>query len=76
MVSVQSFIKKFVSILSGPLHEMILHSFEKGVLPPSMMEANISLVHKKSKPADECSSYRPISVLNIDSKLLAKVLAS
>lgn len=55
---------------------MILHSFEKGVLPPSMMEANISLVHKKSKPADECSSYRPISVLNIDSKLLAKVLAS
>lgn len=40
------------------------------------MEANISLVLKKGKPVEEYSSYRPISVLNLDTKLLARVLAS
>lgn len=54
----------------SPLSEMF------GALPPSLMEANISLVLKKDKPPEECSSYRPISVLNIDLKILAKILAS
>ena len=53
---------------------MFQFSFEAGSLPPSLMEANISLVPKKGKTPEECSSYRPI-VLNLDMKLLAKVLA-
>jgi len=50
-------------------------SFATGALPPSLMEANISLVLKKGKSSEECSSYRPISVLNLDLKLLTKILA-
>lgn len=70
------FYKKFNTILDNPLLEMLQSSFVAGALPPSLMEANISLVLKKGKPSEECSSYRPISVLNLDLKLLAKILAS
>lgn len=70
------FYKKFNTILVNPLFEMLQASFGAGALPLSLMEANISLVLKKGKPPEECSSYRPISVLNLDMKLLARVLAS
>uniref|UniRef100_A0AAQ6AKY8 Reverse transcriptase domain-containing protein n=1 Tax=Amphiprion ocellaris TaxID=80972 RepID=A0AAQ6AKY8_AMPOC len=70
------FYKKFSQILLSPLSEMVDSSFASGALPPSLLEANISLVLKKDKPPEECSSYRPISVLNIDLKILAKTLAS
>lgn len=35
----------------------------------------ISLILKKDKPADDCASYRPIALLDVDYKLLAKILA-
>lgn len=54
---------------------MLKSSFQTGALPPSLLEANIYLVLKKGKSSEECSSYRPISVLNVDLKLLAKILA-
>lgn len=55
----------------GPFLEMLNESFIKGSLPRSLTEANISLI--KGKPADECSSYRPTSLLNF-SKILARRL--
>uniref|UniRef100_A0A3P9MQD2 Reverse transcriptase domain-containing protein n=1 Tax=Oryzias latipes TaxID=8090 RepID=A0A3P9MQD2_ORYLA len=54
---------------------MFNHSFECGTLPPSLREANISLILKKGKPSEECGSYRPILLLNVDLKILSKVLA-
>ena len=44
-------------------------------LPRSLTEANISPILKKGKADDECASYRPISLLNTDLKLLSKTLA-
>ncbi|KAL0146484.1 hypothetical protein M9458_058115 [Cirrhinus mrigala] len=38
-------------------------------------EANISLVLKKGKDPENCGSYRVISLLNVDLKLLSKILA-
>lgn len=63
------FYKDFKSELMGPFLEMLNESFNKGSLPRSLTEANISLILKKGKPADECPSYRPISLLNVDFKI-------
>lgn len=55
---------------------MLNHSFDTGLLPPSLREANISLILKKGKCPENCTSYRPISLLNLDLKVLSKVLAT
>lgn len=41
-----------------------------------MLTALISLIPKPDKDTMHCSSYCPISLLNVDIKLLAKTLAS
>ena len=46
-------------------------------IPPSWKYASISLIKKKkkdSKPLD-CSRFRPISLLNVDYQIVAKILA-
>lgn len=50
-------------------------SFKKCLLPSSLREANISLILKKGKLPEDCASYRPISLLNVDLKILSKILA-
>jgi len=44
-------------------------------LPKTLREANITLILKRGKNPDLCSSYRPIALLNVDRKLLSKILA-
>lgn len=44
-------------------------------MPPTLSQAVITLLLKKDKDPTSCASYRPISLLNVDVKILAKVLA-
>uniref|UniRef100_A0A669D0H5 Reverse transcriptase domain-containing protein n=1 Tax=Oreochromis niloticus TaxID=8128 RepID=A0A669D0H5_ORENI len=69
------FFKAFSPLLLPQLHLTLSDSWKCGKLPPSFYEASIALVPKKGKDPVECSSYRPISLLNVDAKILAKVLA-
>lgn len=55
---------------------MYTHSLDTGIFPPTMYEANITLLHKEGKEETELSPYRPISFLNSDMKIFAQVLAN
>lgn len=68
--------KTFSLILSPFLKDMYNEAFSLGRLPGTLSEATISLLLKKDKDPLSCSSYRPISLLNVDFKILTKVLAS
>lgn len=69
------FYKLFFDKLAPALIEMFNESYSKMKLPPTLNQASISLLLKKDKDALNCSSYRPISLLNVDFKLLSKTLA-
>lgn len=70
------FFKTHCASLAARLRGVLLTSLEAGTLPPSMMRAVIVVLPKLGKDPELCSSYRPISLLNVDAKILTKVLAN
>lgn len=69
------FVTKFSKQVGPLLLEMFNESLQQGTLRRTHRQAAISLIHKKRKDLDKCSSYSPVSLLNVDVKILAKVLA-
>lgn len=57
------------------LLEAYNESYEKGILPSSLRLATISLLLKPGKPPTDMGSYRPISLMSCDTKILCKALA-
>lgn len=56
--------------------DMFNHSWSQGRLPDSLNEASITLLLKPGGDASKCGSYRPVSLLNTDIKVLSKLLAT
>ncbi len=69
------FYKAYSDLLIPILVRMYNDSFQKGQLPVTMYLASISLLLKRDRDPTSCGNYRPISLLNVDCKILAKVLS-
>ena len=74
MALIQSFLRSSQQNLA-PSSKLCLMSLNSQCLPPTLCQASISLLLKKGKDPHSCFCYRPISRLNVDVKILAKVLA-
>ena len=75
MGSLLSFFKLFSAAIAPALQRMYNESFAEDRLPPILSEATIYLLLKSDKDPLLCGSYRPISLLNVDLKILSNILA-
>ena len=70
------FYKQFWSSISEILFDSFRKSFKTGQLSPSQKKGVITLIPKKDKDLTELKSWRPLSLLDTDYKILAKILAN
>uniref|UniRef100_A0A2R5L921 Putative reverse transcriptase n=1 Tax=Ornithodoros turicata TaxID=34597 RepID=A0A2R5L921_9ACAR len=68
------FYLRFWDILGPALRGVFLDAVERGTLPASSRRGYVKLLCKDGARADELSAWRPITLLNVDYKLFAKVL--
>lgn len=70
------FFKCFPEEVTPLLLQMYNEAFSLGTLPPTLCQALITLILKKGKEPTDCKSYRPISLISLDIKILSKILAN
>ena len=72
----KDFYTQFWDAVKEPLCASIHQSFIAGELSTSQKQSIIKLIEKKDRDKRFIKNWRPISLLNVDMKLISKVLAS
>lgn len=70
------FYKAYKDLLAPILLEVYDEALQKQILPPTLREVVIILLPKLGKDPTVCNSDRLLSLLNLDYKMLAKMIAS